>query len=73
MAVSSSSQRFTANGTASGFNFGSAIDSVYNVLASVDGISQDPDRHYFLSGTYINFIVAPYNNSNIELRYIKTV
>ena len=73
MGIRSASQTFTANGSVSGFDFGSEIDSVFNVIASVDGISQDPNVHYFLDGTTINFVTPPFNNSNIELRYIKTV
>ena len=51
MGIRSASQTFTADGSVSGFDFGSQIDSIHNIVATVDGISQDPNVHYFLGAS----------------------
>ena len=42
----------------------------YDVLVSIDGLIQKPTTDYSITGSTLNFTVAPPNNTDIEVRYL---
>jgi hypothetical protein len=60
-------QTYTANGTANSFSLGTQATSDAVVIASINGIVQDPSQ-YSVDGSTIIFNTTPTNGDNIDLR-----
>jgi hypothetical protein len=60
-------QSYTATGSSNTFNLGTQATSDSFVIASINGVIQDPSV-YSVDGAVITFNTTPANNDNIDLR-----
>jgi hypothetical protein len=63
---------FTGNNSTTQFTLtnGQTVLHNYDVLISIDGLIQKPTTDYSITGSTLNFTVAPPNNTDIEVRYL---
>jgi hypothetical protein len=60
-------QSYTGNGSSNSFNLGAEVSSDAVVIASINGVIQDPSV-YSVDGSVIIFNTTPSSNDNIDLR-----
>ena len=63
---------FSGNSSTTQFTLtnGQTVLHNYDVLVSIDGLIQKPTTDYSITGSTLNFTVAPPNNTDIEVRYL---
>lgn len=63
---------FSGNSSTTQFTLtnGQTVLHNYDVLVSIDGLIQKPTTDYSITGSTLNFTVAPPNNTDIEIRYL---
>ena len=63
---------FSGNSSTTQFTLtnGQTVLHNYDVLVSIDGLIQKPTTDYNITGSTLNFTVAPPNTTDIEVRYL---
>lgn len=69
VAVLLTSETFSGNGSNTDFTMGSSIDNPENILVTINGVSQIPTSDYTVNGTTLEFVTAPVDKANIEVRF----
>lgn len=69
MSLNILNQQLVGNGSNTHFTLIQSVANTSSVLAIVNGLVQIPEVDYTITGTQLTFTTAPYNNSDIEIRY----
>lgn len=68
-AVLLTSETFVGDGSNTDFTMGSSITAPQNILVVVNGVTQIPTTDYTVNATTLEFVTAPVEQANIEVRF----
>jgi len=66
-------QHLVGNGSNTQFTLLTTVANTSSVLVSINGLLIDPDIDYTVASNIITFTNAPYNTSDIEIRYLPSL